>query len=83
VIFLSPYQPGKEEVIRCVAGEGVAPPEAVGGPLRFRKILSILEGGSDMEKQAALHELGPDFVPGLFHMDKCNRDMNSEYAADV
>jgi hypothetical protein len=76
VIFLSPYMPGKEEVIRCVAGEGAAPPETVGGPLRFRKILSILEGGSDMEKQAALHELGPDFVPGLFDMEKCNRNMN-------
>jgi len=83
VIFLSPYQPGKEETIRCVAGEGAAPPEIVGGPLRFRKILSVIEGGSDMEKQAALHELGPDFVPGLFDMDKCNRDMRSEYAANV
>jgi hypothetical protein len=76
VIFLSPYTPGKDEVIRCVAGEGAAPPETVSGPLRFRKILSILEGGSDMEKQAALHELGPGFIPGLFDMEKCNRNMN-------
>jgi len=83
VVFLSPYQPGKEEVIRCVAGEGAAPPEIVGGPLRFRKILSILEEGSDMEKQAALHELGSNFVPGLFDMEKCNRNLNSAYSVDT
>ncbi|MCL2762620.1 MAG: plasmid pRiA4b ORF-3 family protein [Treponema sp.] len=77
VMLLSPYQPGKEETIRCVAGEGAAPPEIIGGPLRFRKITTILDGGSDMEKQAALHELGSDFVPGLFDMEKCNRDIAS------
>ncbi|MCL2271045.1 MAG: plasmid pRiA4b ORF-3 family protein, partial [Treponema sp.] len=79
VIFLSPYQPGKKEIIRCAAGEGAAPPEIIGGPLRFRKILSILEEGSDMEKQAALHEIGPDFIPGLFDMEKCNRNFYSAY----
>jgi hypothetical protein len=77
VIFLSSYQPGKEELIHCVAGTGTAPPEIMGGPLRFRKILSILEEGSDMEKQAALHEIGPNFIPDLFNMEKCNRDLNS------
>ena len=74
LIFLSPQQPGKDELIRCVAGEGAAPPESVAGPIRFRKILGILEGGSDMEKQAALYEMGPHYVPGLFNMEKCNRD---------
>jgi len=82
VIFLSPYQPGKDEAIQCVAGEGAAPPEKVGGPLRFRKILNILEEGSDMEKQAILHELGQSFVPGLFDMEKCNRNLNSAYSVD-
>jgi len=80
VLFLSPYQPGKEEIIRCVAGEEASPPEMVGGPSRFRKILAILGEGSDMEKQAALRELGPNFVPGLFDMEKCNRDFNSAYS---
>jgi hypothetical protein len=74
IVFLFLYQPGKEELIRCVAGEGAAPPEAVSGPVRFRKILSHLEGGSDAEKQAALYEIGPHFVPGLFSMEKYNRD---------
>ncbi|MDR0316353.1 MAG: plasmid pRiA4b ORF-3 family protein [Treponema sp.] len=77
IILLSPYQPGKSEAIRCVAGEGAAPPEIISGPLRFRKILGTLENGSDTEKQAALHELGPEFVPGLFDLEKCNRNLNS------
>jgi hypothetical protein len=79
IILLSPYQPGKDETIRCVAGAGAAPPEAIGGPLRFRKILSALETGSDMEKRDALRELGPDFVPELFDMERCNRNLNSMY----
>jgi hypothetical protein len=78
VIFLSPYQPGKEEAIRCVAGEGAAPPELIGGPLRFRKILSILEGGSDTEKQSVESEVGQNFMPGLFSAEKCNRDFNAQ-----
>jgi len=77
ILFLSSYKPGKKETICCVAGEGAAPPELTGGPVRFRKILNILDGGSDMEKQAALYELGPDFVPGLFDMEKCNRNISS------
>ena len=77
IVILAPYQPVKGEVMRCVAGEGAAPPEVIGGPLRFRKIIGALEGGSDMEKQAALHELGADFVPGLFDMEKCNQRINS------
>ena len=81
-IFLSPHRPGKGETIRLVAGEGAAPPELIGGPLRFRKMLGALEGGSDMEKQAALHELGSDFVPRLFDMDKCNRNLDSVFLAE-
>ncbi|MCL2127881.1 MAG: plasmid pRiA4b ORF-3 family protein [Treponema sp.] len=76
-IILSPYQPAKDEAIRCVAGEGAAPPETVSGPLRFRKILGAIADGSDMEKQAALHEMGPDFVPGLFDIETCNRNLSS------
>jgi hypothetical protein len=82
VIILSSYQPAKNEVTRFVAGAGAAPPETVSGPLRFRRILSFLENGSNMEKQAALHELGPDFVPGLFDIDKCNRSLNSAYSVE-
>jgi hypothetical protein len=81
VILLSSYKPAKDEAPRFVAGAGAAPPEAVSGPLRFRRILAALETGSNMEKQAALHELGSDFVPGLFEMDRCNQLLNSAYQA--
>jgi hypothetical protein len=79
IIILSPYQSGKDEAIRCVAGAGASPPELISGPLRYRKILSALESGSDMEKQAALHELGSDFVADLFDMEKCNKNLKSLY----
>jgi hypothetical protein len=83
VIILSPYQPDKKETIRCVAGEGASPPENIGGPLRFRKILNAIEGGSEMEKQTALHELGREFDPELFDIEKCNRKIEAAYSVDV
>ena len=82
VILLSSYQPEKNETIRCVAGEGASPPEIIGGPQRFRKILSALAGGSDMEKQAALYEIGPDYVRGLFDMERCNKDLHSAFSVN-
>jgi len=82
VIVMSSYQPAKGESVRYVAGAGAAPPETIDGPLRFRRILGALENGSDTEKQAALHDLGPDFVPGHFDMEKCNRNLGSIFAAE-
>jgi hypothetical protein len=79
VILLSSYTPEKEEIIRCTAGEGAAPPEIIGGPLRFRKILSALGGGSDNEKQRALDEIGPNYVSDLFDLEKCNKEIYSAY----
>jgi hypothetical protein len=83
VIILSPYQPEKNETIRCVAGEGASPPENIGGPLRFRKILNAIEGGGEMEKQTALHELGREFDPELFDLENCNRKIEAAYSVDV
>ena len=83
VIMLAPYQPGDDEVIRCVAGEGAAPPETIGGPMHFRRILSALEGSSDKEKQAALSEIGGDFDPGLFDIDNCNTNLLAAFTADT
>jgi hypothetical protein len=77
IIILSRYEAGPGETIRCVAGAGAPPPELVEGPLRFRKLLAILEKGSDPEKQAARHELGVNFDPGLFNLDQYNRNLNS------
>jgi hypothetical protein len=78
VILISSYEPEKDEIIRCTAGEGTAPPEKVGGPLRFRKILSTLAGGTDTEKQSALQEIGPDYSDS-FDLVKCNKEINSAY----
>ena len=83
IMLLSPYQPVKDETVRFVAGEGAAPPEEVSGPLRFRRILSALEGGSDAEKQAALRELGADFVPGLFDLEQCNKYLHSAHSVET
>jgi len=83
VIMLSLYQPEQKETIRCVAGEGAAPPENIGGPLRFRKILGSIEWGSEIEKQTALLELGPEFDPELFDIEKCNRKIEAAYSVDV
>jgi len=82
VIFVSAYQPGNKETVRCVAGEGAAPPEKVSGPLRFRKMLSALSGGNELERRTAQSEMGADFAPGVFDKEKCNRNLHSIYAAD-
>ena len=82
IIFVSSYQPGSKETVRCVAGEGAAPPEKIGGPLRFRKILASLAGGNELERQTALSEVGQDFVPGVFDKEKCNRNLQSLYSVE-
>jgi hypothetical protein len=64
--------PGLRQV-RCVAGAGAAPPEFIAGPLKYRRILSTLENGNDLERQNARRELGPDFVLGEFDLEACNR----------
>jgi len=82
IILLSSHRPDSDETIRCVAGEGASPPEIIGGPLRFRRLLGALASGSDMEKQAALHELGSDFVPGLFNIEECNKKIHSLFSEE-
>jgi hypothetical protein len=75
IILLSPYQAGEEETVRCIAGAEAAPPESVDGPLRFRKILSALEKGSEKEQQEARQELGKGFEAELFDMQQCNNKL--------
>ncbi|MDR1617706.1 MAG: plasmid pRiA4b ORF-3 family protein [Treponema sp.] len=75
VIILAGDTAGR--TVCCIAGEGSAPPEYIEGPLRFRKILASMENGNDTEKRIALHELGPDFSPGSFNIENCNRDLSA------
>ena len=77
VIIMSSYQSAKDDVTRFVAGDGAAPPEIIGGPRHFNKILASLETGGNTEKQSALRELGADFVPGFFDLEKANRNLRA------
>ena len=73
VIIMSSYQPGKNDITRFIAGNGAAPPEQVDGPRHFRKLLGSLEMGNNTDKQSARRELGLEFVPGVFELDKMNK----------
>jgi hypothetical protein len=80
IIIMSSYQPAKDEVTRFVAGDGAAPPEVIDGPRRFNKILVSLETGGNAERQSAIRELGPDFIPGVFDLDKINKKLRAAYS---
>ncbi|MDR1868773.1 MAG: plasmid pRiA4b ORF-3 family protein [Treponema sp.] len=75
IIIMSSYQPVNNEVTRFVAGDGVAPPETIGGPRQLSKILTAMETGDSAEKQSAQQELGADFVSGSFDLEKINRNL--------
>lgn len=77
IMLLSRYETEEQKPARCVAGAGAAPPEFVGGPLRFRRFISALEGGTDAERQGAKEELGRDFDPRDFNLEACNKNLSS------
>jgi hypothetical protein len=78
VIIMSSYQSGKDETARFVAGNGAPPPEQVEGPRQFNRLLDSLETeGYNNDKQIALHELGADFIPGEFDLDRVNRNLRA------
>jgi len=62
---------------RCVAGSGAAPPEHIGGPLRYRRFVSALLKPEGSEKTLARNELGPGFDPDRFDVEGCNRNLSS------
>jgi len=73
IMILSRQETPASRPIRCVAGGGASPPEFIAGPLRYRRVLSALESGNDIERLNARQELGPDFIPGEFDLEVCNR----------
>ena len=73
IMILSRQETPASRPVRCVAGGGAAPPEFIAGPLRYRRVLSALESGNDIERLNARQELGPDFIPGEFDLEVCNR----------
>jgi hypothetical protein len=78
VLIMSSCQSAKDEFPRFAAGEGAPPPEQVEGPRHFHKLLAALETAGNKERQFALHELGTDFNPGTFELDKLNRIIREE-----
>ena len=66
---------------RCLAGEGAAPPETIGGPLRFRRFVSALKGEDGGEKNLAQGELGADFDPDAFDLAAANERLDRAFQA--
>jgi hypothetical protein len=77
---MSSYQPAKDDVMRFVAGDGAAPPEQVDGPRHFKRLLVSLETGGGTERQSASRELGPDYVSGVFDLDKMNKNLREAFS---
>jgi hypothetical protein len=77
IMILSRYESPGSKSVRCVAGAGAAPPEFINGPLKFRRAVSALESGNDIERLDARQELGLEFTPGEFDLDACNRNLNT------
>jgi len=77
IMLLSRSESPVSKPVRCVAGAGMAPPEFIGGPMKFKKVLTALESGNDMERLNAREELGTEFIPGEFDLDSCNRSLNA------
>jgi hypothetical protein len=81
VIIMPRYDGGDEETLRCVAGEGAAPPELMEGPLRFRKSIATMEWGTEDEQRIARQELGPGFKPDCFDINACNKTLALVFCA--
>ena len=77
IMILSRQETPAKRPVRCVAGSGAAPPEFVAGPVKFRRLISALESGNDMERLGARQELGTDFIPDEFNLDTCNRSLSA------
>ncbi|MCL2380469.1 MAG: plasmid pRiA4b ORF-3 family protein [Treponema sp.] len=83
IMILSRHESPAQKPVRCVAGAGAAPPEYINGPLKFKRAVSALESGNDMERLGARKELGMEFSPGEFDMDACNRNLAAVLAGKI
>jgi len=76
IMFLSRYElggaPAAARGARCVTGAGAAPPEAVPGPVRFRRLLAALTSGRFSDRREAERELGAGFRPDYFDVNACS-----------
>jgi hypothetical protein len=81
IIIMSSYQPAKDEFPRFVAGDGAAPPELIDGPRHFNKLINSIETTGSNDKQFAVHELGADFIPGVFDLDQVNKKLRAIFSS--
>jgi hypothetical protein len=81
IMFLSVYDPGEDERVRCVAGSGAAPPAFIDGPLRYKKFIAAFERGDAAERRMVLDKLGAHFHPDEFDVEASNRLLDSLAAA--
>ena len=79
IMILSRHESPARKPVRCVAGAGTAPPESVSGPQKFRKMISALENGNDIERENVRQVLGAEFSPEEFDLDACNRNLNANF----
>jgi hypothetical protein len=77
IMILSRQETPGNRPPRCVAGDDSSPPEFIDGPVKFKRLLSALENGNDLERQNARQKLGPDFDPGEFDLEACNRSLST------
>ncbi|MCA1949791.1 MAG: plasmid pRiA4b ORF-3 family protein, partial [Treponema sp.] len=63
--------------VLCIAGAGAAPPEHVGGPLRYRRMLAGLQKGNSAEQAESRKALGENFDPDQFDSSTCNNRLLS------
>lgn len=82
ISILDIFDPGIGGNRYCLAGEGAAPPENIGGALRFRRFVSALSRGSGSEKALAQNELGADFDPDKFDLEACERAMKTLFGKE-
>jgi hypothetical protein len=71
IISVSNHPVKPKEKPCCAAGEGCAPPEAIEGPLRYRRFLAALKGSNEKEKALAQTYLGAGFDSDMFDQDAC------------
>jgi hypothetical protein len=80
IMLLTRYEITEKKRIRCITGAAAAPPENIGGPLRYKRLISALYGRNDFERLSAERVLGSGFNPDGFDMNACNRNLNSGFS---
>ncbi|MDR0313621.1 MAG: plasmid pRiA4b ORF-3 family protein, partial [Treponema sp.] len=83
VILLTRYKATGKKPIRCVTGAGAAPPENIGGPLRYKRLISALSKKNDFERISAERELGLNFNPDIFDMEACNKSLGTGFSINA